>query len=195
VLLVCDEILTGLGRTGRWFACEHTGVVPDLLCVGKALGGGLPLSACIGTPEVMAAWGRSTGEAHHTSTFLGNPLACAAAVATLDTLRDEEWPDRVAVAGAEFGARLHELTALPGVDEVRGIGFLWGAELRRPNGEPDAARAFAIVRAAMRRGVLVLADGSERNVLSFTPPYLLSAEQRDVALQLLREAILEMSAP
>lgn len=194
VLLVCDEILTGLGRTGRWFACEHANVAPDLLCVGKALGGGLPLSACVGTPDVMAAWGKSTGEARHTSTFLGNPLACAAAIATLDGLREEDWPARVALAGAAFGARLQELTALPGVVDVRGLGLLWGVELRDASGAPDATRAFAIVRAALRRGVLVLADGTDRNVLSFTPPYVLSAAQRDAAIDALRDAILETAA-
>ncbi|HEY6236919.1 MAG TPA: aspartate aminotransferase family protein, partial [Candidatus Elarobacter sp.] len=84
LLLILDEIYTGFGRTGAMFACEHEAVVPDLLCVGKALGGGVPLSATIGTPRAMDAWPVSAGEALHTSTFLGNPLACAAALANLD---------------------------------------------------------------------------------------------------------------
>ncbi|MGH7545297.1 MAG: aspartate aminotransferase family protein, partial [Gemmatimonadota bacterium] len=81
LLLIVDEILTGLGRTGRTLACEHEGVVPDLVCLGKALTGALPFSACLGRPEVMAAWPPSEGEAIHTSTFLGHPLGCAAAIA------------------------------------------------------------------------------------------------------------------
>ena len=188
-LLICDEILTGLGRTGRWFACDHAGVVPDLLCVGKALGGGLPLSACIGTPEVMAAWGPSRGEARHTTTHLGNPLACAAGLAVLATLRDEGWPDRVAAAGADFGAALAGLAAASGVGDIRGGGLLWGVELVTPAGAPDAARAFAVVRAALRRGILLLADGTERNVLAFTPPFVLAPAQRDAALEVVRQAL------
>src|SRR5262249_3583199 len=77
LLLIADEVMTGLGRTGKDFASEHSGVVPDLLCLGKALSNGFPLSACIGRPDIMAAWPPSDGEAIHTSTFLGNPLGCA----------------------------------------------------------------------------------------------------------------------
>ncbi len=86
VLLVFDEIYTGLGRTGDMFACEHESVVPDLLCIGKALSGALPIAACLGSADVMDAWPESSGEAKHTSTFLGNPLACAAAVASLNEI-------------------------------------------------------------------------------------------------------------
>ena len=89
-LLILDEIYTGFGRTGRWFACEHESVTPDLICVGKALTGGFPLSACIGSSKVMEeAWPRSTGEAMHTSTFLGHPVGCAMALAQLDLLKSE----------------------------------------------------------------------------------------------------------
>ena len=86
IVLVFDEIYTGLGRTGRWFACEHEGVVPDIMTIGKALTGMLPLSAAIGSPAVMEAWPPSTGEAIHTSTFLGNPISCAAALAQLEEI-------------------------------------------------------------------------------------------------------------
>jgi 4-aminobutyrate aminotransferase / (S)-3-amino-2-methylpropionate transaminase / 5-aminovalerate transaminase len=190
-LLVADEILTGLGRTGRWFACEHAGVVPDLLCVGKSLAGGLPLSVCMGTPAVMAAWGRSTGEARHTSTFLGNPMACAAALAVLHEMRTREWPAFVAARGAQFGAALSALADLPGVADVRGLGLLWGVELVTAAGKPDAARALRTVIAALRRGILLLADGTEHNVLSCMPPGCLSLRQQAAALALLQETLLE----
>src|SRR5690606_25445822 len=85
-VLVFDEIYTGFGRTGRWFACEHEGVVPDIMPVGKALTGMLPLSAAIGSPTVMESWPPSTGEAIHTSTFLGNPISCAAALAQIEEI-------------------------------------------------------------------------------------------------------------
>ena len=87
-LLILDEIYTGFGRTGKWFACEHSGVVPDLICLGKALTGGFPLSACVGRADLMdAAWPASTGEAIHTSTFLGHPVGCAMALAQISEIR------------------------------------------------------------------------------------------------------------
>ena len=87
-LLILDEIYTGFGRTGKWFACEHSGVVPDLICLGKALTGGFPLSACVGRADLMdAAWPESRGEAIHTSTFLGNPVGCAMALAQIGEIR------------------------------------------------------------------------------------------------------------
>jgi 4-aminobutyrate aminotransferase-like enzyme len=186
---VADEILTGLGRTGAWFACDTAGVVPDLLCVGKALGGGLPLSACIGTPAVMQAWGRSQGEARHTSTFLGNPLACAAALATLAVLRRDSWPQRVARLGAEFGVALGAWSGIGGVAAIRGAGLLWGVELRDAAGAPDPERTFAIVCEALRRGVLLLGDGMHHNVLAFMPPFCLEAGPRAQALDHVRAAL------
>ncbi len=192
-LLIVDEILTGLGRTGRWFACEYSNVVPDLLCVGKALAGGLPLSACIGTPAVMASWGRSTGEARHTSTFLGNPMACAAAIATLDALARLDAP-RVAIErGARLGRLLAGLGAHPGVADVRGLGFLFGVELVSAEGSPDGAGCFDVVCAALQQGVLVLGDGSDGNVLACMPPLCLADEPMDAAVAAL-DAALEMRA-
>ena len=90
-LLILDEIYTGFGRTGKWFACEHTGVVPDLICLGKALTGGFPLSACVGRADLMdAAWPASRGEAIHTSTFLGHPVGCAMALAQIKEIEQLE---------------------------------------------------------------------------------------------------------
>ncbi|MFQ5600026.1 MAG: aspartate aminotransferase family protein [Candidatus Krumholzibacteriia bacterium] len=167
-LLILDEILTGLGRTGRWFACEHAGVTPDLLCLGKSLAGGLPLSVCMGRAAVMRSWGRSRGEARHTSTFLGNPLACAAALATLDVLQRDGWPRRVAELGREFAAGLAELGGIPGVADVRGLGLMWGIELEASRGVPDAARTFTVVRDGLRRGSILVGAGSSAGTASRT---------------------------
>ena len=114
-LLIFDEIFSGLGRTGRRFALEHEGVVPDLLCVGKALGGGLPLSACAGPVEVMDAWPESPGEALHTSTFLGHPLACTAGLAFLEVLEEEGLTGYAAREGERFRAELAADLAAAGV--------------------------------------------------------------------------------
>jgi acetylornithine/succinyldiaminopimelate/putrescine aminotransferase len=92
-LLVLDEIYTGFGRTGKWFACEESGVTPDLICLGKALTGGFPLSACVGRADIIdAAWPPSTGEAIHTSTFQGNPVGCAMALAQIAEIRSKKLP-------------------------------------------------------------------------------------------------------
>ena len=99
-LLILDEIYTGFGRTGKWFACEHSGVVPDLICLGKALTGGFPLSACVGRADLMdAAWPASTGEAIHTSTFLGHPVGCAMALAQIQEIERLNLPEHSAQLG------------------------------------------------------------------------------------------------
>ncbi len=194
-LLIVDEIFTGCGRTGAMFACEHEGVLPDLLCVGKALGGGLPIAACLGRAAAMAAWGPSTGEALHTSTFLGHPLASAAALATLGVLRDEQVPQRAAHDGLRWAAELHRaLGDHAAVAQIRGKGLMWGIELRGPAGEPGGALAWQAVLGCLRRGVLVLPCGPAGDVLQLTPPVCVTAEQRACIVAALADAIDEAHA-
>lgn len=164
-LLVVDEIWTGLGRSGAWLASAEAGIVPDLLCIGKALGGGLPISACIGTKEVMAAWGAHGGSTIHTATHFGFPLACATALATLKALRDDDLPVRARYVGSRFLHTLEVGTAGLGVREVRGKGLLVGIEL-----EGGAARALSVSRKLLERGYIVLTGGVAGDVLTLTPP-------------------------
>jgi len=195
LLLVLDEIYTGFGRTGRWFACEHWGVAPDLLCVGKGMTGGMPFAACIGTDAAMEAWPRSTGEAIHTSTFLGHPLGCAAALASIAVLRDERLVERSAELGARLLARLREMTAdHPRVGEVRGLGMMIGIELVRghESREPAPELAGRVVVETLRRGVLTLGGGIHGNVLSLSPPFVLTDDQADAALSILGEVLGEL---
>ncbi len=170
-LLCFDEIFTGCGRTGAMFACEHPdagapgGVLPDLLCVGKALGGGFPVSACLGRPQVMAAWGPSKGEALHTSTFLGHPVAAAAAVASLRAIREEGLVERAKTAGAALQAALRErLGGHPAVREIRGRGLMQGVDLG------DGGLAWRVVLGCLQRGVLLLPCGTGGHVVQLTPP-------------------------
>ena len=195
LLLVLDEIYTGFGRTGRWFACEHWGVVPDLLCVGKGMTGGMPFAACIGTDAVMEAWPRSTGEAIHTSTFLGHPLGCAAALASIAVLRDERLVERSADLGARLLARLREMAAdHPRVGEVRGLGMMIGIELvrDRESREPAPELAGRVVVETLRRGVLTLGGGIHGNVLSLSPPFVLTDAQAESALSILGTVLDEL---
>ena len=167
-LLIFDEIYTGFHRTGKWFACEWDGVVPDLICVGKALSGGFPISACVGKAVVMDAWPESTGEALHTSTFLGNPVGCAMALKSLEILERPTTLERVAEASATLEEGLRSLDH-ESIVEVRGRGLMWGVELKE--------NAGGMLAELLARGLLFLADGPAGNVLSFTPPFVISEEE------------------
>jgi 4-aminobutyrate aminotransferase/(S)-3-amino-2-methylpropionate transaminase len=183
-LLIADEVYTGFGRTGRFFACEHEGVVPDLLCVGKALASGMPLSACLGRAEILDAWPLSDGESLHTQTFLGHPPSCAAALASLAVIEEEDLPARAAGAGEAALAFLKPtLAGCPGVADVRGLGLMIGIEC---DGPQRAARAC---QAALRRGVIVLTSGDDGRVLSVTPPLTIETEALLAALGVVAEAL------
>lgn len=184
-LLIFDEIYTGFGRTGRWFACEHDEVIPDLLCVGKALTGGFPLSACIGTPSAMDAWPVSQGEALHTYTYLGHPLGCAMALAMVRTLEAEDWPGQVAATGAHVAPRLQALaTKYAVIGEVRGRGLMWGLDLVADpvSRIPDGTRAHALVAGLLQQGLLTLPCGTAGHVLALSPPFTMSDEEWDWVL-------------
>jgi len=190
-LLIFDEIYTGLGRTGSWFACQEESVTPDLLCVGKALSGSLPIAACLGSADVMSAWPESTGEAIHTSTFLGNPLACAAATASLHEIARRGLPERASIIGAEWKAELSQLADRHEVvREVRGRGLMLGVELIEPTtGEPATERAGRIVLEALQRGWILLGDGPSANVLALTPPLTISRSLLTRATELLDQLL------
>jgi 4-aminobutyrate aminotransferase-like enzyme len=194
ILLIADEVFTGFGRTGAMFAVEKSGIVPDLLCVGKGLGGGLPISACVGSAKVMRSWGVSSGDAIHTSTFLGHPLASAAALAVLREIESKKLVERSRTLGESFRRELHRLKSVHAlIGDVRGSGLMIGLELneplggapggrsRKPQGPPPAtAQARTFVLESLRAGLLVLACGPAHNVISITPPFVLT--EKDIRL-------------
>lgn len=197
LLLIADEIYTGFGRTGRMFACEHEDVAPDLVCVGKALSGTLPIGACIGSSEVMKAWPASEGEAIHTSTFLGNPLACAAAIASLQEIRRGALVSRAAREGERWIAELREtLERHECVGDVRGRGLMIGIDLVADSAtrDPAAGLAWRVVLECLRRGWIVLPSGPDGNVISLSPPLTLSGELMRRATAVLDEVIGEAAA-
>jgi 4-aminobutyrate aminotransferase-like enzyme len=194
-LLFADEIYTGFGRTGAWFACEHAGVMPDLICLGKALTGGFPLSACVGRADLMdAAWPASQGEAIHTSTFLGNPVGCAMALAQIREIREKKLALRSARIGRRFLAQLKTLEPRWGALEVeaRGMGLMLGVELRQA-GQPAGAAALQVVQQLLHRGFVALPEGEAGQVISFTPPLILTEAQVDQTVCALREALAEVA--
>ncbi len=185
VLLVFDEIYTGFGRTGMLFACEYEDVVPDLLCVGKALAGGVPIGATIGSAAVMDAWPQSTGEALHTATFLGNPLACAAALATLREIERLDLVARVHAGEAAFAERLSQFRVYDEVRAIRGRGYLWAIEFH------SAVVANRVVVAALARGVIVLQSGPTGTSITLAPPLTIANDQLMRGLDLLASCVSE----
>ena len=179
-LLILDEIFTGWGRTGDWFACQSEDVTPDILCIGKAMGGGLPISACVASAPLMDCWPASGGEALHTSTFLGNPVACAAALASIQVMEDEGLPLRAAQMGAVLAGGLQQLQqSFPDlVRDARGRGLMLGMELASP------ALALSLVPRALGQGLILLPAGDGR-VLEFVPPLTIHAGQIAWCLSLL----------
>lgn len=189
LVLILDEIFTGFGRTGRWFACEHAGIVPDIMCVGKGMSSGFPISACIGRADIMDCWPASDGEAIHTSTFLGHPTGCAAALASIAELREQHLIERVAVLEPEVRASLQRVAeAAEGrIGDLRGRGLMWGLECVTADGQPDGALAREIMIYAMRQGVLLLTGAPNGNVLSLAPPLVITREQLNFATEILRD--------
>ncbi len=183
-LLVADEVYTGFGRTGRWFACDHEGVVPDLLCVAKGLASGMPISACLGRAPLMDAWPISEGEALRTQTFLGHPPSCAAALASIAVLEEEKLVERAANLGAVALERLGErLAGRAGIREVRGRGLLLAVEL------DSAERADRSCASALAAGLIALPSGDDGRVISICPPLCIDRDLLGLALDLLTEAI------
>jgi 4-aminobutyrate aminotransferase/(S)-3-amino-2-methylpropionate transaminase len=167
-LFVVDEIFTGLGRAGALFRSIDDGAAPDLLLLGKALGGGLPVSACIGRGEVMAAWGDPAGAALHTGTFFGHPLGCAAALAALDVIDDEALVARANDVGGRLRERLEPLAERsPLVRDVRGRGLMIGVELA------SGSVGLRLVRELLERGYLTLPSGRDAEVLQLVPPLVI----------------------
>jgi 4-aminobutyrate aminotransferase-like enzyme len=191
-LLILDEIYTGFGRTGKWFGCEHSGAIPDLVCLGKALTGGFPLSACVGRADLMdAAWPASTGEAMHTSTFLGHPVGCAMALAQIAEIEKLRLPHRSAELGQFL---LDELAALQiRSDELvcagRGIGLMAALELTFPEGKPASQSALDAIKTLLHRGYIFLPEGEHGNIISFTPPLTITGGELTRAVDELRAVL------
>jgi 4-aminobutyrate aminotransferase len=184
MLLIADEVQSGMGRTGKMFAIEHTGVEPDILAAAKGIASGLPLGICAARAEVMS-WPPGT----HASTFGGNPVSCAAALATLDLLRRELMRNAEDVGGymKEGLLALKEKHLLIG--DVRGKGLMLGIELvrDRTTKERAAEERDAVVTAAFHKGLLLL--GAGRNTIRLSPPLVFTRAQADIALRILDDVI------
>jgi 4-aminobutyrate aminotransferase / (S)-3-amino-2-methylpropionate transaminase / 5-aminovalerate transaminase len=185
-LLVADEVQSGIARTGAWFACEHEDVVPDLVATAKGLGGGLPIAGVTGRADVIdRVHAGGLG-----GTFGGNPLSCAAALATFETIEAEGLLARATAIGEIMLSRLRGLqSSFPSIGDVRGRGAMIAAELVGPDGiTPDAELTKQVAAACHADGVLVLTAGSYANVLRFLPPLVISDDQLQDAFGVLEKA-------
>ncbi len=188
ILLIADEVQTGYGRTGRMWGFEHAGIVPDVVAVAKAIANGLPLSAIATRRDLQERWGRSA----HGSTYGGNPVACAAGIAVLETIRDEDLVANAARRGDELTAGLLRLQAEDDrIGDVRGPGLMIGVELvrDRSTGEPDGDLATAVVARSAELGLLVLSCGIRHQVVRWIAPLDVSSAEISEAVEIFGEAL------
>ncbi|HZD57900.1 MAG TPA: aminotransferase class III-fold pyridoxal phosphate-dependent enzyme [Anaerolineales bacterium] len=186
ILLIIDEIQSGFGRTGRWFAFEHFDVRPDILTVAKALASGLPLSGVFSSLELMAAWLPGS----HGGTFGGNAVAAAAAVATIRTIRDEDLLHNAQQRGAQLMSGLRHLQEqYPQIGDVRGLGLMIGAEFRTPDRQPDKQTAKAVVHACLEDHLLLLTCGPWDNTVRWIPPLVVTEDQINQGLSIFKTAL------
>jgi 4-aminobutyrate aminotransferase len=188
ILLVADEVQSGMGRTGKMFAVEHWDVVPDIVCTAKALASGLPLSAMIAREQVMN-WPPGS----HGSTFGGNPVCCAAAMATLEVIEGERLMENATRVGGRLLGNLNALAQESRlIGDVRGLGLMIGVEMVRDKETKEMAKKETdqVVQACFRRGLLLLACGP--NGVRFSPPLIITEAQADRAFEIFAEALAEV---
>jgi 4-aminobutyrate aminotransferase len=186
ILLIADEIQSGFGRTGQWLALNHWNVIPDVVIMAKGLASGLPLSGLAARPEHMAKW--RTGA--HGGTYGGNVVSCAAAVATIQVLREERLIENSAAMGRILLSRLRALQgAYPEIGDVRGLGLMIGTEFTSPQHEPWSDRAQAVVKAALAQGLLLLTCGPWENTVRWIPPLVINESHIEEALTKFEKAL------
>ena len=187
IVLIADEIQTGFGRTGKMFAMEHFGVIPDLMTIAKSLAGGVPLSAVTGKAEIMDA----PAPGGLGGTYAGNPLAIAAAHAVIDVMRDEKLPERGQKLGDQLKAVLQEMrAAVPQIADIRGLGAMMAVEFNRPGSdEPDADFTKKVQAEALKRKLILLTCGVNANVVRFLFPLTIQQPVFDEAKDVLRAAL------
>jgi 4-aminobutyrate aminotransferase len=188
ILLIADEVQTGYARTGRMWGFEHAGIVPDVVVIAKAIANGLPLAAIATSRDLMIRWGRSA----HGSTYGGNPVACAAGIAVLETIADEGLVENAATRGIELRAGLARIAAEePRIGDVRGPGLMIGVEFVKdgPDRAPDGATAKAAIARAADLGLLLLTCGSSSHVIRWIPPIDVTAAEIGEAVEIFAETL------
>ncbi len=191
ILLVADEVQSGFGRAGKWFAVEHFGIVPDILAMAKGMASGLPLSGLAASAELMSKWTPGT----HGGTYGGNVVACAAAVATIRAMRDERMIENSAAMGQVLVAGLRKIQEEhPEIGDVRGAGLMVATEFTDPKRQPWTDRAKAAVKASLNNNLMLLTCGSYDNTVRWIPPLIVTEGQIKDALAMFKKALEESAA-
>ena len=186
ILLICDEVQSGFGRTGKWFAFEHHQITPDIIVVAKGIASGLPLSGVISSLDLMNQWEPGS----HGGTYGGNAVACAAAAATIRVMRDENLLENAGNMGTQLMAGLGHLQEnFPVLGDVRGLGLMIGAEFRSADMKPDKHFAKAVVQACFDNGLLLLTCGTWDNTIRWIPPLIVSEEQVAKAIEIFGQGL------
>ena len=188
ILLIFDEVQSGFGRTGKWFAQDHFEVVPDIMTVAKGIASGLPLSGVFSRLDLMKKWPTGT----HGGTYGGNVLACAAGVATIRAMRDEDMPGNAARRGVQLTTGLRKLQEeYPTIGDVRGLGLMIGTEFTVKGKPADKAITKALIHACEERNLLLLSCGTYDNVIRWIPPLIVTEQQINEALGIFADALKE----
>jgi len=187
ILLVADEVQSGFGRCGKWFAMEHSGVRPDILVMAKAIASGLPLSVVASSKKIMKKW--SPGA--HGTTFGGNPVSAAAACATIDAIKGQGLLENAGRVGAYAMGRLNSLKKkYPSIGDVRGIGLMIGVELVKKDGSPDTRLMKHVLKECEKRGLIIVECGRHKNIARFMPPLVVTKAQMEDAIGIFEESLL-----
>jgi 4-aminobutyrate aminotransferase len=185
-LLIFDEVQSGMGRTGKMFAFEHFGVTPDILCIGKSIGGGFPMAVVVSTEEIMSQWESGS----HGTTFGGHPVAAAAALAQLKILTKDGFLEEVAVKGDRFKTKLIKLQRrFPQLGDVRGVGLMIAIEFVGDAGEPNPKKAAEIRDRLFSENILVLPCGLKGQAIRFIPPLNIDENLLDNVVDVVAEAL------
>ncbi len=186
ILLIFDEVQSGVGRTGEWFAAGRYGVTPDIMAVAKGIASGFPLSVVVSRPDLMRRWDPGA----HGTTFGGNPVSCAAAVATIEAIQQEGLLAKASASGDKVLAHLRELAAKhPVIGDVRGFGHMIGIEFVDKEGKPNAAACSKTLDACLQQELILINCGPERNVIRFIPPLITTEGEMEQALAIFEQAL------
>lgn len=197
ILLIADEVQTGFGRTGKWFACEHFGIVPDIMTLAKGIASGFPLSAVVSTKEIMSKWPPGA----HGTTFGGNPVSCAAGIATIETIIKYRLFENASRVGEYALKRLRGMQKkYPVMGDVRGLGFMIGIEFIKhvPSGiktgkdkSPDREFLKKVLNKCYKNGLILIECGLDKNIIRFMPPLITTMKEMEKALEVFEKAIVE----
>jgi 4-aminobutyrate aminotransferase len=186
ILLIFDEVQSGMGRTGNWFAADHYGITPDIMTIAKGIASGFPLSAVVSTKKIMEQWLPGA----HGTTFGGNPVACAASLATIAVIEEDKLLAKSRLLAELAMARLKRLAVQnPAIGDVRGIGLMIGIEFVTETGAPNREACQKVLDFCLEKGLILINCGPERHIIRFIPPLIVTEAELDTALAILEDGV------